>query len=491
MNVLARARAAIGERDWIMTTLSVLAVVVIGVVAGLQYVAPDKRILGVSAAVVLFGVAWRLNLVSALGLLIVFLPFPRHTSFGSTNLAFILLLLVIWLLRTTQRQAPGPRRTPLDAPIATLILAYVISFYNVDNTLSLERALTKALLFLGCVLMFFLIVHNVRRVQDLKRFHMFQVAAVCLLYAFALWELAFPGHQLIPGWIDLSNVNVALATSHTYRVSGPWLDYELLSEYCAINLLFFVFLIAQSRSMTRRVLFTGLLLLSALILFSTVTRGGISALAAGLLYLMYRMRRRIQVVPITIIAVIATAVVIGFNFYLSHYTVAAGGIFQRFSETKFVNGLPDSRAAVWPQAFERMMMHPLIGAGPYYSAERGLKLWFWPHNLVLFIGNCFGLFGLGVFSWMIWKFWKLSTPETDRLDDPDYAKAFLLVARAQLVVFLVDEMKIEYLRNSNYEFQPWVMFAGLTSAYMILHGVENAVPGPVRATIRRPLASRA
>ncbi|MEO5619213.1 MAG: O-antigen ligase family protein [Candidatus Eisenbacteria bacterium] len=482
MNVLARLRGWSGDRDWLLTVLSVVGVVGLGMLIGQQYMMPDKRVIPVAVGLVVFGIAWRLDLVSGVGLLVLVLPFPRYTTFGSTNLAILLLLLVVWLLRYSQREAPGPRPTPLDAPLAGMTLAYVVSFYNVRQAFHLEGGIQRFILFLSCLMLFFLVVHNVRNEKGLRKFHLFQTVAIALIHAFCLWELAFPGTYLIPGWIDLRGINVELFQTRNYRVGGPWVDYELLSEFAALNIVFFIFMIAQARSATRRVIFTMLLGSSMLIMFATVTRGGIAALVVGLGYLLYKIRRRTSIVPLTLIGGAAALAVIGLAYFVKEYTVA-GDVFARFGDTRFVGITPESRSEVWGQAWERWMLHPLIGHGPFYGKVHGLKLWYWPHNLPLFLGNCFGFLGLGMFTWIVWKLWKLSVPQTERLNDPDYVKAFQLVARVQLVIFLVDEMKIEYLRNTNYLYQPWVLFSTLAAAGMILRERDAAA----RATSAAPI----
>src|SRR5262249_48027589 len=120
------------------------------------------------------------------------------------------------------------------------------------------------------------------------------------------------------------------------------------------------------------------------------------------------------------------------------------------------------------QAWARWMQHPLIGWGPYYAGKNGLTLWFWPHCLYLFIGNYIGFVGFAAFIWMLWGLFRSSMPTTDRLGDPSYAKAFLLTAHVQLVIFLVDEVKIEYLRNPVYQFQVWAMFSTLVATSLIV-----------------------
>jgi len=478
MSPLARAREWLSEHDLVLTVLAVLAVVGLGVLTGYQYLMPDKRVLGVAAAVVLLGVAWRLDVLSGIGVILIALPFPRYTVFGSTNLAFILLLGIAWLLRITQREAYPPRRTPIDAPLGLLVLAYVLSFYNVDSAEHLGKALIITSTFLATVILYYLITSNVRSEAGLRRLHVFLAISIGIIYLFCLWEMIFPGHELIPGWIDLRDAKIELqAADRAIRIGGPWLDYELLSEFVALNLIFFVFLMAQARSTSRRVLFGVLALTSVLIEFATVTRGGSAALVVGLLYLAYLVRRRLNIVPVIIFGVLISITVAAMYVALRKYT-AIGDLLTRFSDTQIVNGMPDSRAETWPQAWERWMLHPFVGNGPYYSAERGIRLWYWPHNLPLFIGNCFGFLGFGAYAWMIVNLWRACRPQTDQLGHSDYVAAYMIALRVQLAIFIVDEMKIEYLRNPNYQYQVWVLFAMIATAWGIARGA--GVPEPAR-----------
>ena len=93
-----RARGP-GGPDLLVRAIAALGVVAVSVLVGTQYLAPDKRMLALIAAAVIFGVAWRLDTIAGLGLLIVAIPYPRGTVFGNTNFAFILLVLLLWLLR--------------------------------------------------------------------------------------------------------------------------------------------------------------------------------------------------------------------------------------------------------------------------------------------------------------------------------------------------------------------------------------------------------
>jgi O-antigen ligase len=465
--------------DWIQRALGVLATAAVGVLIGLQYVAPNKRVLQVIAAAVMFGVAWRLDTVTGLGVLLIALPFPRGTVFGNTNLALILLMLVVWLLRFATGHAARPVRSPLDAPIAALFLCYVVSFYNVAPG-TVPSAFDNFLVIVSTFLMYWLIVGSVRTEHDLRRIHGWYVVALIVILLVCCFELVFPGRALVPGWITFEHTVTEGAEVRTLRIGGPFFDYELLAEFCALNLVFLVFMVRHVRTAAQRLIMTGVAGLTLLVLFATVTRGAIIALAAGLLYMGWLVRRRLRIVPLTITLVVVGAASLAIFTALEQFTLA-GDLFARFGETQLVKGLPDSRAAVWPQAFGRWLQHPIIGWGPYYESQVGLVTYFWPHNLYLYYANTVGVLGLVGFLWIVVRLWKATTPATDDIGDPRYVEAYLLVARVQLALFLIDQLKIEYLRNLVYQFQIWVLFALWMAAHQIRTRARTEAPAATAA----------
>jgi O-antigen ligase len=453
------------HHGWFDQLLTIGAVIGVGVLLGIQFVTPDKRVLSVMAALIVFGMAWRVNTVMGIGVLLIALPFPRGTVFGNTNLALILLLLVIWLMRFSTRVDPMPRRTPIDAPIAALLIAYIVSFTNVKPD-QVGYALTNFMYFVSTVLLYYLIVNNVRSTNDLRRFHVFQTVCAFAVFFTAGYELFHPGGALVPGWIEFAGKYTEGTEIHNLRVGGPFTDYELLAEFCILHVLLFTFLFRQARTPGGRTIFAGMFAFAFLVLLATVTRGAMIALAAGVFYLLFRIRRRLQVVPLTIMSAAVVAGLIGTEYFVSTFT-HSGSVAERFAGTHMVGGMPDSRAVVWPQAIERMMKHPLIGSGPYYASLEGLRTWYWPHDLYLYVANIIGLIGLAFFLWLLWRLWQLTRPETDDLADSNYTRAFLLIARVQLVTFLVDQIKIEYLRHPIYQFEVWVMFSAFVAASQI------------------------
>ena len=465
-----------GPIEWLLRLFGAAGVLVAGALIGSQYMAPNKRTIAVLAAILIFGVAWRLDTITGLGMLILVLPYPRGTVFGNTNFAFILLLVVLWLLRVTQRQNPGPRATPLDLPIAGLLLAYAVSFYNIRDFEAFGYAMNNTELFVASIVLFYLIASNVRDNRDLERLQTFQAVSIATITLIAIFELNHPGGALIPGWIEFRNTVGSELNTRNVRVGGPFYDFELLSEFCAVNTLLLWFLILRARSVYRRTALTLLLGIDVFVLFATVTRGSVISLMLGVLYLGFRMRRRLRVVPLAIGAAGLASAAIAMNFFVGHFT-RSGSLGARFSETRFVGLIPDDRLEVWTDAWNRFLAHPLIGYGPYYAPRVGTHFTAWPHDIFLYIANLTGLFGLAFFVLLLVRLFQLTWSDRIDLHDPNYARAFLPVANVMLVVFLIDEIKIDYLRNGIYQFEIWIMFAMMVATSRI----ANARPGSVSA----------
>ena len=452
-----------------------LLIVTAGVVVGLEYISPNKRVISVLAAIVMFGVTWRLDMVSGLVVLILALPFPRGLVFGSTNLAFILLVLVIWLLRVSQGQCAPPRRSPLDAPLVTLFACYVISFYNIQDAESLRINFVNFQMMAASWLMCYLIASALQTRREFERLLGFQAVSVLLVCLVGVFEATHPGQALIPGWIEFQSTTLPGASIFAYRVGSSFGDYELLCEYCALHVVLILFLFLRAKSLLVRTAYAGLLVLVMFVLFTTVTRGGIIALGVGLLYLLWLVRRRLTLVGVTITAGAVAAGLIGMNWLVATST-HTGNLFERLAGSTVTGLVPDTRAEVWPAAWNRIFEHPLLGHGPNYSSHSGARIYYWPHSLFLYVANNVGFIGVSVLLWLLWTLFRITRPTTDDLRHPDSMRGYMIVARVQMVVFLVDEIKVEYLRNETYAFQIWVMFALMVAAYQALHATAAAEP---------------
>ena len=484
MTAPARRLRPSDARDLFNRVFGFVSLVVMGVLLGFQYWTPNKRVIPVVVVLLVFGVAWRLSMVAAINVLVFLLPYPKGTVFGNTNLAFILMVFVIWLLRLSLRMSQPARSSPVNLPIFGLILWYILSFYNVRDDFALERALQAFEMFLGCVLMYYLIINSVRTQRDLQRFHLAQMITALGVFLVAGWEARHAGQVLIPGLLDFSGTAGHDFNTRDVRVGASFRDYELLSEYCGLFFLLTAFRWIRARSTTQRVLLTLFAIFNVYTMFTTVTRGVFIALGFALPVALYKIRRHLNPVKFFTGAAAVTVLVLVMNVIVAKYT-NSGDLFERMGSTKVVHGIvPEAREAPWANAWARSLVHPILGQGPWYGELPGYEVW-WPHNVYLFFANIIGYPGLLFYLALLAGLFKLTRPVVDDLRHQSYADAFLIVAQAQLIMFCLNELKIDYLRNPNYTFQVWLMFANWTAAYLVSRD-EGVRAGNYTTPVRAP-----
>lgn len=461
------ARRDSGHRpDLIGQIVGWFTMVTVGVLLGIQYWSPNKRVIPVFVALLLFGVAWRLDMVASLSLLVFLLPYPKGTVFGSTNLALVMIVFLIWLLRLSLRMSPPARRSPVDLPIFCMTLWYILSFYNVQTQEGLSHAFQNFALYLACIALFYMIVNNVRTQQDLKRLHMAQIVTALLVFVVAALEARTAGKIIIPGLLDFQGTMGHDFNTRDVRVGASFRDYELLSEFCGVTFLMSLFLWVRARSQTQRVLWSLFALFNVYTMFTTVTRGVIISLGVTLPYLFYTIRRHLN--PVKFMTGVAAIIVLAvtMNVIVAKYT-NSGDMFLRMSETKVVHGfVPVAREGPWLNAWQRALVHPILGQGPYYTDMEGYEL-FWPHNVYLYVANLIGFPGLLFFLALLYGLVRILKPTVDNLRHASYADAYLMIARTQLFMFALNELKIDYLRNNIYIFQVWMWFGTWCAAYLV------------------------
>lgn len=492
---------ALVRRSWAW-----IAVVVGGLLLGSQIYAPNQRMLQVFGAVALCMGAVRVESVVGLLMLIPLLPFPKLTTYGSTNVAFVILVFVIWLVRMVLRQEKSSGRSSLDLPAGLLIMAYLLSFSQLEDPETLRPALTNFWRALTYMALAYLVIHLVRDERNLRRVVGSILIMGTLVELTAVFELFYPEKALIPGWIELSAGRRAAFIQEGFeitniRVGGAIGDYELLAEFCAMGLLLQLFAFAQARDRRSRVLLGALLALTAFVLLTTVTRGAIVSLAVAGVYLLWRVRRHLtfrNVVFAAAAIALTGSVMLG---AIGQYT-RSGNVIERFAGTEFHGLVPDTRQGVWADAWERVWERPIFGHAPYFSGRVGVREYHWPHNNYLFYWHMIGIVGLAAFLFLLYRLWRETGRHADRLGHPSYSGALSLVLRGMLILFVVDQIKIDYLRNEIYSFWVWLFFGLIVATGRVARaeaaqaaGAAKPSPVPARRTLARvssvPAAARA
>jgi len=386
-------------------------------------------------------------------------------------MAFLLFIFIVWMSRLSAGRAKAAGRTPLDVPIIGLIMAYGLSFYNVARPEHIPLALGQFARFLTYVFLMYLVVNIVRTTNDVRKVLVTQCITCFLVCACAIFEQLHPGGAIVRGWIDFVNTEVS-ATGQGVRVGSTFLDYELFGEFCALNLVLQIFVFQHATTRTRRAMLAGLMLLTFYCLFATITRGAIVTFMVGLIYLAWLSRTRLNFVKVTSATCLIVGLIGGGDYVVGHFT-KSGSVLTRLFASKLQNGMPDSRAPAWKAVWEKVLDSPIIGHGPYYSIEKGLGLEWWPHNVYLYYAYITGFVGLAFFLWILRELWIKSRPRAASFGSGTYIDGATVLIRVLLFMFMLDQTKIDYLRNGTYSFFAWFLF-GLVLAVSNVADLEGA-----------------
>ena len=445
---------------------TLVLIVIVGVVLGTQIYDPNKRTIEGIAGLLLMLLLWRFSTLAALWMLLITYPFPFSISWGSSNEIFMMIIAVVVLLRVSAGEHKFRLDPKIRLPMILIMGSYIISFKNVTPEL-MQLSLVNAFTFFSAAGFMILIAYFIDDEVKLRKTLKIMMISAALFIAFTIFEMLFPGRTLIPNWLYTQHKTRLLMRG--IRMGGPFHDYELAAEFFTLNAFFIFFMFIRTKRMAVRMLFGLILLVDLFMMFTTITRGALFSLIAGTAYLMILSRKDINFVRFSSIVVGMTVLLVVMEGIVARYTTS-GSLFERVMGTTFESGLvPTNRVATWEGAIERGMRNPLFGQGVGWDFARGLTTGMWPHSLYLFYFNITGLFGLGSFLFLIYRLVKSSLAGVHAsLATSPFPEALMKILHVVLLIFLFDQIKIEYLRNSKYTYFIWFLFGLIVATHNII-----------------------
>lgn len=446
---------------------TIALVIIVGVVLGTQIVNPNKRTIEAIAGLVLLLILWRFSTIGAIWMLLITYPFPFAISWGTSNEIFMLVISLIVLLRVSAGEYKITIDHKIRLPLLLICISYIISFKNVVPGL-MQLSLISTFNFFAAATFMVLIINFVDNDDRLRKTLNIMMISAALFVAFTIFEMLFPGKILIPNWLYTQHKERLIMRG--IRTGGPFHDFELAAEFFTLNAFFIFLMFIRSRRMATRALFGIFLLVDLFLMFTTITRGALFSLIVGTAYLMFLSRKDISFVRFSYIVVGFVVILVVMEGIVARYTIS-GSLFERVINTTFEKGLvPSNRVATWEGAIERGMKNPLFGHGAGWDFEKGLTTGMWPHCLYLFYFNVTGLFGLSAFMFLIFRLMKstLSGVKSSLAIAP-FPEALMKIMHVVLVIFLFDQIKIEYLRNSKYTYFIWFFFGLIIATHNIIN----------------------
>lgn len=436
-----------------------LGIIGLGAIIGRQIYDPTKRVLEAAVGILLVIGMWNLSTISALLFFIVAYPYPFGISLGSSNSILIIIIFNIYLLRVSLKLETFRADRAFNLPLGLIAASYILSLSNFEYGTGLgQDAFIHVTTMFTAIGLFYLVTNMVNDEKKLRLVVQVLIISIVMVMSFTTIELLFPGRAIIPSWL-YSHHKVTLITKGL-RMKGPFHDFELLAEFFSLSIPLMIFMAIRSRRLLMRVVYTVLLVSCLFLMLATITRGAFITLIVGLAYLTYTCRKDLDIVRIFMFAGAFAALIVVLEAFVAQHTVS-GSLFDRMVKITFERGvIPSNRYIGWTQGVQRLMWHPVFGNGPALNWSKGVNLPVYPHNGYLYLADLTGFFGLFAYLLLLYRLVKTSLISAkDSIVTSSFSRGFMKVLHVWILMFMFDQLKIEYLRNSVYIYYVWIFFA--------------------------------
>lgn len=413
------------------------------------------------AAVIIFVAAYAAPLRVSVAILLVLIPFqPVETSYGSANTVMTFVLFGALLIRGRLVYAP------LLGSILLVVFAYLISISQLPRSVYVLHGV-EFIALIAAFLTLMLTYNLAREARDPKFIINLLVISNLLAVIYCVIQFGVaPGESLeLFGSKDFTlNKNRGAGDA---RLVGPFGTPGITAAYFMTMTLILVYecIYAVGR---RRMFLSALAVANVAMILATANRGSFLVLIAGLLWIVYLFRKRLGFGGVVQIVAASSIVVIGMASAVATYT-DYGQMFERLEKTtEFEEGVPSTRAYVWPIAWEIFQEKPLLGHGPRILQQHELRFRYvpseqlvssYPHNLYLYLLVTVGVVGLAAMLFFFGRIlYSLAKGARFGIYGNNYEKGLVSMGFIVVATFLIDELKIEFLRNGTADYAQF-MFA--------------------------------
>lgn len=335
--------------------------------------------------------------------LLIFTPLARGSVHGwAVGVIHLVTLIALtaFLLNKTLRWEWEWIRTPLDIPIAlVLMLSFLSSFFSVHP----RSSLWAMVLFVNYVVIFYLIIHTVRTRSQLRQLVYLIIGVATFLSIFGLFKRF--GANPFPWW-DYAELKGDLP-----GVSSTFGNYNHLAGYLemAIPLILGLFLAGFRGVRLFLMIYLTSLMVAALIL--SLSRGGWIGSLLGLVFMAVALATNRYFEHRKLIAALA-----GGFLVVAVVVLASTPVVERIRTFEQRGETPNFRArvTVWGVTMEMIKHHPLLGTGPgtfatvftKYQPPGFASRYFMAHNDYLHFTSEVGLPLVAILAWMIIAFYR-------------------------------------------------------------------------------------
>ena len=412
------------------------------------------------AVAVMIGMV-RLSFAASMTLFLVLWIAPTSIFLGDTNVIFIGVMTVLWLIRVRLGVEPRPVRTPIDRMAWIYLGLHFLSLINIESEFVWRGAQESLKFTVAGVIFYFLLVNALRSERHLKM----ALTAMCVTAVIVdVTALAdhYLGRRLIPEWFIFAPAALKRVEAGG-RAQGVFGFHGLLADFSAMSFYLQVMLGLRTGRRAAKLFYYGLALLGLHVISITANRGGVVIWVLGGLYFLWMQRHRIRWRLVALFTPVA-AVLVAFAGVLSETVLFRIRVLSRLAQTQILRGMPENRVMVWTDLFQRIPEHLWIGHGPYIDLRRGIaREMYWPHNAYLFYLFTTGIAGLVSWLWIVGKTLWVSFPRGGvDFARSSLARATMAIFHLQVVMFAASQLRDEHQRGNVYYYYMWILF-GLTA----------------------------
>lgn len=422
-----------------------------------------KLVIGICLMTVAL-IIYRINKIYVLYLIVFSISLPIHIRVMQRDAATLTTLLIIMFF-FMELVSGNLKIKNINKYILILLIVFLIintiSFLNLRGE-ELITNLRQYLAFLSSLMLFILVVSLITDIEKLNIL-LIVIGSSLLFQVFVSFLSTI---NMSPPFLKIFTSRTSEFLTTGARPGGIIDDYELLAEWYAVFLPFAIWL---TYNLKTRIwgLICVILLIFGIIL--TKTRGAIISLVVGMLFFIIFFQNRYFLKKLGYIIIIGLIFIVGYvgiriimptlydniavRFGVTIKTYQTGGTFM-----EVVN-----RQDIWKNFFDKYYIFKLFGTGKRFPGGQEGSF----HSLYLTLFYQVGISGFLVFCGFILTILILLIIKTVRTTK-SYHMLLVSLSLASLIIFIVDEVKIEYLRAACFSQFAWMMLGVILLSTIII-----------------------
>ena len=447
------------------TLLRIALPVVLGYMLAKVIINPYHRTVELLVGFFIAAAAILIKPSRAIAAFIVIFLFPAHLSIGTSNNVFILILVSTWIAQQVLAKERVSARTPLDLPIITLSVAYLLSLSNVPHGYYTVNFRNLSVYFTS-IAIYYMVVNLTPDTAALRRLIFAGAIGAAMMVTIGLIEIFIPGKELLPYFFVSSRAPIDVGV---VRAGSGFRNVSVLSQYCLFYVFLGVFLFVTEKLRFVRFLLMSLLISALTVFISTAMRGAVLAGAGGLVFLMWRSRKVFDTRRVLIGIIVCVAVFVVLQQLLSSSGFVPN-VWERFAELEQKRGSHVSRGQVMIEVFTKSLEHPFVGHGPLITLPHGFVATGTgnPHCQYALYFYTLGLLGLGSFLWLLASLFRVSSQALRAGGQNRFLLGLMVILQTLLVVFVLHETVDDYSSSFNYPLFIWYFFGLIVATRNII-----------------------